>query len=238
MFITISVLNNLKRRALELLNSKRIYNREVLIKDYYIKVPDFKTNKAMSVLINNYTDYLRLKNKYDVIYVDNISLNKTIKNSILRLPRVCEKLPNIDCKLLVNDLGSLYKYSNVDTDSLNVVNSYSVAFLHSLGVEKVTLSYELTTKQIKNIVDNYIMRYKKIPNLEVVISSYPEVMITKYNLLENYKSNEGYLIDRLNNKYKVKYKDNLTYIYNYKKIVNKDDLYSIGINSLRVNLDD
>ena len=35
--------------------------------------------------------------------------------------------------------------------SLNVVNSYTVAFLHSLGVRKITLSYELSDKQIKDI---------------------------------------------------------------------------------------
>lgn len=237
-FIQLSVLNNLKRKAIDLLNKKRIYNNKILINKYSIDLPDFNNNKIKSVLISDYNDYKKVKDKYDIIYVDSIELNTKIKNSILRLPRVCEQLPDINDRLLVNDLGSVYKYKDIDTDALNVVNSYSVAFLHSLGVKKITLSYELNTKQIKCIVDNYIKRYNKRPNLEVIVSSYPEVMVTKYNILENYKSNTGYLVDRLKNKYKVKYKDNLTYIYNYKRIVNTDDLYSIGINSLRVNLDD
>ena len=57
--------------------------------------------------------------------------------------------------LLVSDLGSVYKYKNVITNfNFNVTNSYTVAFLHSLGVKKVTLSYELNKEQIENIIKN------------------------------------------------------------------------------------
>ena len=34
-------------------------------------------------------------------------------------------------------------FFSLSTASLNVTNSYTVAFLHSLGIKRVTLSYEL-----------------------------------------------------------------------------------------------
>ena len=120
---------------------------------------------------------------------------------------------------------SVYNYKNVITDTaLNVVNSYSVALLHSLGVDRITLSYELNTSQIKDIVDSYHKRYKKHPNLEVVVCSYPEVMVCKYKL------NGDYLKDRFNNLFRIKIIDDYMYIYHYKKINIKEDLYKLGIN--------
>ena len=156
---------------------------------------------------------------------------------ILKLPRVLEHLPNLNQKLLVGELGSIYKYKNIDTDfSLNVLNSYSVAYLHSIGVNKITLSHELNYKQIKNLRDSYKKRYNKNPNLEVIVSGYEEAMICKYNMLKKYNKNNGYLIDRFNNKYKIVCKDNLMYIYNFKKRDLKENYFDIGINYVRSNL--
>ena len=104
-------------------------------------------------------------------------------------------------------LDFLDKYKDIDTDfSLNVINSYSVAFLHSIGVNKITLSHELNYKQVKNLVEEYKKRYNRHPNLEVIISGYEEAMICKYNMLNKYNNKKGYLIDRFNNKYKIVYK--------------------------------
>ena len=92
---------------------------------------------------NNYEDY---SDKHDLVYVNDAEVYNKISrdNCVLKLPRINEHLKDYSCKLLVSDLGSVYKYknNNIDTDfSLNVTNSYSVAFLHSYGVNKITLSY-------------------------------------------------------------------------------------------------
>ena len=183
----------------------------------------------MSILISNIKDY----EPCDIVYVDNIELLNKIPNSILKLDRVLEHLPDYNNKLLVGELGSVYKYKNVITDfSLNVTNSYTVAILHSLGVERVTLSYELNEDQIKELVDNYIKRYNKYPNLELIIKGYEEVMISKYKLIDN-----AYLVDKFNNKFKIKIKNNLMHIYNYKCRNMTNDYYKMGINYLRINKD-
>ena len=108
--------------------------------------------------------------------------------------------------------------------------------MHSLGVNKVTLSYELNYKQIKYLVECYKKRYNKNPNLEVIVDSNVEVMVSKYNMLKKYNKKEGYLIDRFKNKYEIKIKDNLMYIYHFKRIVDSSNYFDIGVNSIRVNL--
>ena len=102
-----------------------------------------------------------------------------------------------------------------------------------MGVKKVTLSYELNFKQVKRLIENYEKRYNTHPSLEVIVSGFEEVMVSKYNLLKNYNTDTGFLKDKFNNKYKIKVKDNLMYIYNYKKRDEKEDYYSIGVNSIR-----
>ena len=237
-FVPINKINELRRLVMHTLNEKRLYKSNYLKEKYDIYVDNFEKASKKSALINCYEDYLKVKDDYDIIYVDNKELFDKLndKKSVLKLPRVLKHLPNYNQKLLVGELGSIYKYKNVDTDfSLNVLNSYSVAFLHSIGVNKITLSHELNYKQVKILVDNYVSRYKKYPNLEVIISGYEEAMICKYNMLKKYNKDTGYLIDRFNNKYKIVIKDNLMYIYNFRKRDLKENYFDIGINYIRDN---
>ena len=165
-------------------------------------------------------------------------------NRRIELPRVQEYLKDINGSLLVGELGSIYKYcnekNNISTDfSLNVTNSYSVALLHSLGVDKVTLSIEMNDFQISKLIKEYHKRYNKHPNLEVIVSDIPEAMIIKYDIFNGkYNSNNKYYLkDKYNNKFSIIRKNNLTYIYNYKRIVknNYNDYYDMGVNWIREN---
>ena len=88
--------------------------------------------------------------------------------------------------------------------------------------------------QIKRLIEIYNNRYNKLPNLEVIVSGYLESMILKYDLLEGLdKSKKHYLVDKYNNKFEVVRKNNLTTIYDYKKLKINSNLYDIGINSIR-----
>jgi len=238
-FIPINKLNELRREVMHTLNKKRLYKSNYKKEEYDICVDNFEKVNKKTCLISNYEGYLKVKDKFDIIYIDNKDTYKQINDSkcILKLPRVLEHLEDYNQILLVGELGSVYKYKNVDTDfSLNVLNSYSVAFLHSIGVNKITLSHELNYKQVKTLVDSYKERYKKHPNLEVIVSGYEEAMLCKYNMLKKYNKNNGYLIDRFNNKYKIVIKDSLMYIYNFRKKDLKENYFDIGINYIRTNL--
>jgi putative protease len=238
-FINIKNLNELRRKAVEQLIQKRLYKIEYIKKDYKIEVPNFEKTQQQSYLISTLEQYKNIKT-YDYLYIDNEELYEKLKGKdiYLKLPRVINKYKNITERILVGEIGSINKYKNIDTDfSLNIVNSYGVAFLHSLGVNKITLSHELTLEQTKQLIDNYKKRYKKHPNLEVITECYEEAMVSKHNILEYYKIKEGKLKDKFNNLYDIKIKDNLMYIYNYKKRnLNKQEYYNIGINVTRINL--
>ncbi len=233
-FIPLSEINELRRKAIDMLNNKRLYKTKFRREKYEITVPDFKKEQLRACYISDINKYESIKNKYDIIYTDKI-ISKTIK----KLPKVIEKYSKYDSPVMIGEVGGLKKYKEVYTDvSLNVVNSYTVAFLHSLGVKRITLSYELNKEQIQELVKCYFDRYKKHPNLELIVSSYEEVMTSKYLINDEYENDNLFLRDRYGNKFKIIKKDNLTYIYNYKKR-NMDDIdyYKIGINVLRDNID-
>ena len=233
-FIPISEINELRRKAIEELNKKRLYSYDVKYGNYKIDLPDFKKEKLLTCYISNNEDYNKLDRKYDYVYCDDV-----IDNSILKLPRVIMEYPEYDGSVMIGDVGGLGKYKETYTDfSLNVVNSYTVAFLHSLGIKRITLSYELNDNQIKDIIDNYHKRYNKNPNLELIVSANPEVMISKFSLNKYYKNNNIYLRDMFGNNFKVRTKNNLMYIYHYKRREIYDNkYYDMGINALRINKD-
>lgn len=220
-FIPVGVLNNLRRAAVEKLNFERLKRDKIVTDKYQVCLKDYPKVEGRSILI----DSDNVPVGYDEVYnfIDT-------PNTTLKLNRIITNHKSLEKRVLVSELGSINKYRNVVTDfSMNVVNSYTVAFLHSLGVDKITLSYELDYNQIKDIVDSYHKRYNKHPNLEVIVSGYEEAMVSKYKL------DGDYLKDRFNNLFKIKIRDNYMYIYNYKKRDLKYDFYKIGVNWIREN---
>ena len=227
-FVPVSILNDLRRKTVELLINERLYDTNYKKCDYSIELPCFDLKKEYSVL-DGFGDY-------NYIYTSDYS--KVNDNVYYKVPRVNYSYKNIESRVLVGEVGSLYKYKVFDTDfSFNVVNSYTVAFLHSIGALKVTLSYELDLIQTKEILDAYHKRYNKHPNLEVIVSSREEVMVSKFNLLDYYGVSSGCLRDRFGNLYPIKVDDNLMYVFNYRKReLNSDDYFNIGINVVRINM--
>lgn len=237
-FANIKDLNELRRKILLKLDEKRLYKTLFCKEKYNINVPDFKRKKSKSVLLDNAYDY---KNNLhnDIIYTSNKDL-LNYDNVVYRLPRILNVYPSINKRVLINDVGGIVKYNDFDTDfSFNVVNSYTLALLHKLGAKKVTLSYELNVSQIKLMLDNYVKRYKKHPNCEVIVDSYPEVMISRFDLNKMYNVKKSYLKDEFGNTYTIKSNDDFMTIYNYKKITydKKEELYKIGVNYLRTNIE-
>ena len=234
MFIPIKEINELRRMAVDKLNEHRLYKSNFKKNEYYIDVPDFKKERLLTCLVNDTFKFNSLDKKYDVVYCED-----KVDGTTLKLPRVIHDYENIVDNVLVGEIGAFNKLNNADTDfSLNLVNSYTIAFLHSLGARKITLSYELNDSQIKDIIDGYHNRYGKHPNVELIVNSYEEVMISKFSLNKYYNNDKIYLRDMFGNRYKVITKNDLMYIYNYKK---RDcfntKYYDMGINSLRINLD-
>lgn len=240
-FIQIKELNDLKNRAIEELNSKRLYNNPQEKGLYKVNIPDFKRETNKNIYLSTVKQYEKIKNKdFHIIYLDqNIYDQINDDRKVLKLERVINNYQEYGGKLLVGELGSVNKYKNTITDwSLNVTNSYSVAFLHEQGVDCVTLSYELTDTQMKDLIDAYHERYHKHPNLEVIVYGKEEAMISKFNLNKLYNVENSYLRDRFNNKYPIVEVNGLMKIYNYKTrdLKDTDKYFEMGINNIRYNI--
>lgn len=207
LYIDIKSINNLRRQAINLLNEKRLYEIEFKEEEYCISIPDFNEEKVL-YKDGKYHKTKRIINEY-----------KPAKEDII-----------------VSEIGAFLKYENIITDSnFNVTNSYTAAFLHSLGAKRVTLSYELNLKQIKNIVDGYKKRYNKHPNLEVIINSKPIAMVTKYDILKKYNLEKGYLVDEFKNRYELVSEDNCMKVINYQnqEELDKQKIFDAGVNYIR-----
>ena len=185
--------------------------------------------------------YNKVKNdSYKYIYIENKNLYNKLKSDtrvVLKLPRVIEHSTLYDEPVMISELGSLANKNIIVSDfSLNVVNSYSVALLHSLGVNRVTLSYEISKEQIKTLINNFYKRYNVYPNLELIAYSKIEAMVSKFNINDYYKTKENlFLVDKFNNHYIIKNKNGYMYIIDYKDhfITDYKEYYNLGINSIR-----
>ena len=234
-FVPLTVLNELRREAIDILNAKREnIESKIIEKEYHREVPIFKKGNATNICVFK-DDDVDKSTKYQNIY----SYQENTRY-LRALPNVINEYPNdLDLSLkpiLVGEIGGL-NLTNIHTDySLNVVNSYTVAFLHSLGVKKITLSYEMTRSQIENLIDKYQERYGNKPNVEVIVYGYVKIMTLKYNLFEDYKD-AICLKDRFNNNYRVRDYKGLTEVYYSKVLDNRNtDYFSIGVNHIRYNL--
>lgn len=242
-FVPIKDLNEIRRKATQLLDAKRMYKRVYNKQNYNQTVPNFERANNYSILINNVEEYNMIKDKkLDTIYINSLTEFQKINDSraVLKLERVMNNFLPFDSKVLVGELGSVNFYKNKITDfSLNVVNSYSVAILHALGVERVTLSYELNDYQIESLIKAYHERYHAHPNLELIVYAKEEVMISKFNLNDYFNvKGKSYLKDRFGNMYPIIIENNLMHIYNYqtRHLKNDDAYFKMGINHLRFNV--
>jgi len=243
-FVSIREINEVRREAINKLLDiryechKKFYRKA----NYSRKVTDYPIEKLKSVYVKDQKTYEKAKNlNFDLYYVDSSLYNAVKDEKVIRkIPRVLEHHLSYDEPLLVGELGSVRKYKSVITDfSLNVVNSYSVALLNSLGVKRITLSYELTDTQIKDLIEAYKNRYNANPNLALIVFGREEMMISKFKLLSYYNlPNKGYIKDRFSTIYEVREEDNLMYIYNSKirKLNNLNKYYEMGISELRFNI--
>ena len=149
-----SVLNELRRKVCDELIFKRCEcNNKVNFK-YKKKIIE-QSNDSMSILVRNEKQLKCVLGKFR-IYTEDYKLYKKYKdkNIFYKLPRIMHEFPLFENEnLLVSELGGIYKYSknnNVIADyPLNITNSETVNFLHSLGVKISTISPEVSDFELE-----------------------------------------------------------------------------------------
>ena len=256
-FISMSVINNLRRDIINELITERTKVKEIEKVNYEYKVKEYdkyfnyifeiKSEEQLKYILDN-TNYL--------IYVSNYKLYKKYEENdrvIYKYSRINPLIVDINKEYVAGEISKI-KENTISDVYLNVVNSYSVSFLHNLGAKRVTLSYELDFDKIYNLINEYKNNYKLYPNLEIIVYGKPEVMVSKYCILNTYigngektncnlcKKNRYFLEDRFNNKYEIiKSNDCNMRIIDYKNIdlIDEIDKYrKIGVNSFRFILND
>ncbi len=230
LFIPLTFLNEIKRKAVVMLDEERLKVGSFKEGKYCAILPDFETSRNVNAYIHHDEEIDNLS-RYKYVYCTD---EKT--KYIRAYSNVVKKYDKSKDLVLVGELGGLL-LDNIHTDySFNVVNSYTIAFLHRIGVKKITLSLELSRSQIKDMLDGYINRYEKRPNVEVIVYGYEKVMTMKYLLNKDYQGGVC-LQDRFGNKYYYQENNGYCEVYFYKKLDNREvEYYSLGVNHLRYNL--
>ena len=160
---------------------------------------------------------------------------KENKNIYLKTPRV-NLNPKKYCEenILASETGAIYKNkenNNIVSDIyLNVVNSKTINTLENLNVKRVGLSVELDENNLNHLLKGYKEKYKRNPNLEILVYGKLELMIMKYcplNALINdgkkpcnlcKSSNEYSLKDRNGKKLRLINNNCITKLMDYQEI--------------------
>lgn len=247
-FIPVKELNEIRRQLVDkIIEEKTKVNRNlpnIKIKNKFVK--QYLPVK-ISAFVSNEKQLITLLPLVDKIYTDdhNLYLKYQMENVFLRTNRTAYDLPNfIKEKLLITNLGDLYKYPNTNNTIadyfLNITNSYSSNFLLENGVNTITISPELSLNQIKDIAS-------KTNNIEIIIYGTLEIMVLNHCLIKsndqcpNCKNNKYFLKNMQNNLYPIISKNCQTHILNHEKINllhQIEYLKNIGITNFRLEFFD
>lgn len=242
-YLNIKELNEMRRQILSRLTSlreKKNFQRKINNNELIIDLDHHENNyKTYSVCFNNYECNDGLHD-YDMYY-------RNYKNKPLTgyyyIPRVVDDEFKTDEPVVSSTLGTL---QNISSIYMNVVNSYSVRVLESLGITKVGLSFEMSTVDIKDLIKAYKERYQSVPNLEMMIYGHIQMMYMKHCFInKEFKMNKmhcnlckkGLLLD---NKYPL-YGDSYCHLSILSEkplnLINKIDEYKeIGVNHFLIDL--
>ncbi|MEE3343815.1 MAG: DUF3656 domain-containing protein [Bacilli bacterium] len=253
-FVNLKDINILRRMAVDRLNNKRMRRDiDIKINNNYEEIFVEKDNLYyINALVRN-EEQLKccIDNDINNIYVSDYDLYnkyKNYNNIYYRVSRVnSDYIDFNNSNLLVGELGSVYKYkdnNNIVGDYyLNVANSKGIKLLNSLGVNRVTLSVELSDDKIKDIMNNNY-------NVELIIYGRLELMVTKYcplkkclNYCDKCKNSKDkfYFEDRLGKRYPIIHDKCITHIMHNSNINNIDNINyykELGINNYRLEFFD
>ena len=244
-FINIGEINEVRRMMIELYESHLNRKEDIKFHDakYEGLVPKEYDKTMLSAKVETMEQLVAATNLgYDVIYYPHGLEVSTMKhdNLVAYYPRIRHNKA-LNNSSLLNDLGDLHSNeirTLIADKTFNVTNAYAYLALRELGVERVTISDELSVKDISSLVDAIRQISGDVPNIEVSIYNNYELMIIKSDIIPNYDETKSYkLVDSKKNQYTV-IKDDIgtTKIeFSRKDLTNSIEiLKKMGISVLRV----
>ncbi|MCI6271842.1 MAG: U32 family peptidase [Erysipelotrichaceae bacterium] len=198
-FIPIKLINDLRRKAIEQLNIKKINKYNRINKQEYIleNIENKKTSFILSE-INSIKQFEQLKNKNIKLFSNDLNvLNYSMKVNYLSNV-VNENSTIIDREYIIaSELGVLncLNKSFIAGYNLNVTNSYALAFLLENNCDLVIYSLELDSVKIKMIEEAFYKRFNFYPNTATFIYGKRDLMITKQKVAYKGVSKKPGMID-------------------------------------------
>lgn len=181
-FIPVKMLNSARREIVE-----KIYDMKIASKGKATKKSEPKEKISFEQKDPYITASVSNKKQYDACV--KAGIREIYFENIVR--RNQNDYQDMEGELLIGGYGGVYRYRNTNqfvTDySMNVVNSSSVHELHRLGAKRVTLSYEINKKQIRDLIDAYYDANDGYPSLEMVVYGRAPMLFTKYCPLKKMK---------------------------------------------------
>lgn len=236
-FIPVKVLNQARREIVSLLNQEKTNQKQHrLLNSNGHKSITFPTKRPyLTASVTNKEQYQACKEMgITEIYFDNI----VRRNQNHYEPK--------EGPLLVGGYGGLYEYRHtnpiISDYSFNVVNADAIYQLHALGVQRVTLSYEMNRNHIEECVNRYYQQNNGYPCLEMIIYGRAPLLFTKYcplkklNQCGKCKENQFILKNGLDTFPIVSHEDCTCTILNGKELNLIDEIKDIkGVEAFRLN---
>lgn len=213
LFLSVSDINDIRRKIVSKIYELNKPNR-VLSDRVLLKVPHTCDSSSRYVVrVHTKEQYQACIDRgIKTIFMDNIS------------PYVGSDYKEIkEDEVLIGNYGGLHYYKNkkITSDySFNVLNKDSIVHLLNFGVNHITLSYEMTFNQIKELSLDFYNTYKEKAPIDLIVYGKTKLMTTKYcplkklGLCGKCRSNEYHLVDKLGKFLIMNRKDCIIEIYN------------------------
>lgn len=176
LFMTISSINEARRSLISNIETYMQHSRIL---------PQIKLNNSPLYYNdeNEISAFCTNEEQYNTLH--ELGINHIYYNNYV--PYVNANFKEInESEILAGNYGALHKYKDKDIVcdySFNAINSLAIYKLHQRGARFVTLSFETSYQDLKDILENY--KYGDA-NLEMIIYGKQNLMTTKYCPLKRY----------------------------------------------------
>ena len=177
LFIPVSIINDVRRKALNKLDELRtnLNHYEKKYKDYINRDFDFDNENELLVKCET-------KEQLDILSSLNLKLYsiKALGQRNTFLDRINHE---DSLKALDNEITSYYKETDgkdiLASGYANITNSYTMDLYYEKGYSALILSLELSKRQIKLMIKAFEDRHGYLPNVGMYIYGKPDYMIMK-----------------------------------------------------------
>ena len=259
-FLPLGLINNMRRNLIEKLDEKKD-NTRTINKTYSFEKINIIQSEGLKIQVETLDQFLASYNLgFKSFIIKDVDLYNIIKNKYnnldleLSLPRIIKDYDFALSKedtLLVNEVGSINKYSNafgVD-EYLNTTNIYAAHFLFNRGAKRIAFSPEVSKDRVLSFLKRYKEAFSINPNMELILYDRLDLMITKYCAIRTSKNfkiqcnlckkHNYYLKDRINEQMPIVGTDlcgnrilnaKTTCLFKYKKELENNNLKNFRIN--------